>query len=115
MARKINWSTKDDNILAETVLNCIQNGKTQLIAFEEAAEKLNRTAAACGFRWNSTVRKYNEEQLKKYKKNRKITSSMVPIHDQVDGIKGSLVDVFNYIKELEQKVEHQQKEIGELN
>ncbi|MEK5645792.1 hypothetical protein BK138_35105 [Paenibacillus rhizosphaerae] len=57
MARKINWSTKDDNILAETVLNCIQNGKTQLIAFEEAAEKLNRTAAACGFRWNSTVRK----------------------------------------------------------
>jgi prespore-specific regulator len=51
------WTTEDDLLLAEVTLRHIREGSTQLAAFEEVAEKMGRTAAACGFRWNSTVRK----------------------------------------------------------
>lgn len=51
------WTTEDDLLLAETTLRHIREGGTQLSAFEEVAEKMGRTAAACGFRWNSYVRK----------------------------------------------------------
>jgi prespore-specific regulator len=51
------WSSEDDMILAEVTLRHIRDGGTQLSAFEEVAERLGRTPAACGFRWNSTVRK----------------------------------------------------------
>lgn len=51
------WSEEDDLILAETTLRHIREGSTQLTAFEEVGEKIGRTAAACGFRWNSCVRK----------------------------------------------------------
>lgn len=115
MVRKNNWSKNDDTILAETVLSCIQNGETQLKAFEEAAEKLGRTAAACGFRWNSVVRKEYKERLKKRKTTGRNTPSMNRIIEQMeDNINKPLVDVFNYIKELEQKIEDQNQEIGEL-
>jgi len=56
------WSHEDDLLLAETVLRHIREGSTQLDAFEEVGDKLNRTGAACGFRWNAIVRK------KKYEK-----------------------------------------------
>lgn len=51
------WSPEDDMILAEVTLQHIREGGTQLSAFEEVAERLGRTPAACGFRWNSSVRK----------------------------------------------------------
>lgn len=51
------WSTEDDLILAEVTLRHIREGSTQLTAFEEVGERIGRTAAACGFRWNSCVRK----------------------------------------------------------
>ncbi|MFT8871451.1 MAG: hypothetical protein ABF868_04060 [Sporolactobacillus sp.] len=51
------WSDADDARLAETVLSHIQKGSTQLAGFAEAGQLLSRTAAACGFRWNSLIRK----------------------------------------------------------
>ncbi|WP_199618913.1 RsfA family transcriptional regulator [Paenibacillus alkalitolerans] len=51
------WSAEDDLILAEVTLRHIREGSTQLSAFEEVGERIGRTAAACGFRWNSSVRK----------------------------------------------------------
>ncbi|WP_442603746.1 RsfA family transcriptional regulator [Paenibacillus sp. KN14-4R] len=51
------WSEDDDLILAEVTLRHIREGGTQLSAFEEVGERIGRTAAACGFRWNSFVRK----------------------------------------------------------
>jgi prespore-specific regulator len=51
------WSSEDDMVLAEVTLRHIRDGGTQLSAFEEVAERLGRTPAACGFRWNSSVRK----------------------------------------------------------
>lgn len=57
------WSAEDDLILAEVTLRHIREGSTQLTAFEEVGEKIGRTAAACGFRWNSCVRKRYEAAI----------------------------------------------------
>ena len=54
--RKDQWTTADDEKLAEIVIGYVQNGKTQLEAFSKAAEVLGRTKQACGFRWNKTLR-----------------------------------------------------------
>lgn len=54
--RKDQWTTADDEKLAEIVIGFVQNGKTQLEAFSHAAETLGRTKQACGFRWNKTLR-----------------------------------------------------------
>jgi len=60
-ARQDAWSPDDDLILAEVTLRHIREGSTQLSAFEEVGQRIARTSAACGFRWNSCVRKrYNE-------------------------------------------------------
>lgn len=57
------WSEEDDLILAEVTLRHIREGGTQLAAFEEVGERIGRTAAACGFRWNSFVRKKYESAI----------------------------------------------------
>lgn len=64
------WSGDDDLILAEVVLRHIREGSTQLAAFEEVGKKLSRTSAACGFRWNSTIRKKYEAAIALAKKQR---------------------------------------------
>ncbi|SEC10314.1 hypothetical protein [Paenibacillus sp. GP183] len=70
MARAIrndSWTQDNDKVLADTVLMHIRDGSTQLAAFESAAECLQRTSAACGFRWNSEVRKRYESEIKQSK------------------------------------------------
>lgn len=64
------WSTDEDLILAEVVLRHIREGSTQLSAFEEVGERLSRTSAACGFRWNSAIRKKYESAIALAKKQR---------------------------------------------
>jgi prespore-specific regulator len=65
------WNEDEDLLLAETVLRHIREGSTQLAAFEEVGKKLSRTSAACGFRWNSLVRKRYENAISLAKKQRK--------------------------------------------
>lgn len=65
------WSHEDDLLLAETVLRHIREGSTQLDAFEEVGDRLNRTGAACGFRWNAIVRRKYEQAIEIAKKQRK--------------------------------------------
>ncbi|WP_066194332.1 MULTISPECIES: RsfA family transcriptional regulator [Gracilibacillus] len=65
------WSHEDDLLLAETVLRHIRDGSTQLTAFDEVGDKLNRTSAACGFRWNAEVRQSYEQAVQIAKKQRK--------------------------------------------
>ncbi len=66
------WSHEDDLLLADTVLRHIREGSTQLAAFEEVAEALSRTSAACGFRWNSTIRKKYTAEVNMAKKKRTV-------------------------------------------
>ncbi|WP_088102604.1 RsfA family transcriptional regulator [Halalkalibacter urbisdiaboli] len=65
------WSHEDDVLLAETVLKHIREGSTQLRAFDEVGDELNRTSAACGFRWNAVVRQRYIKQIAEAKKERK--------------------------------------------
>ncbi|SFC20708.1 prespore-specific regulator [Bacillus sp. OV322] len=65
------WTDEDDLLLAETVLRHVREGSTQLNAFEEVGDKLNRTSAACGFRWNAVVRHTYDKALQLAKKQRK--------------------------------------------
>ncbi|MBS4203891.1 RsfA family transcriptional regulator [Lederbergia citrea] len=71
-ARQDAWNADEDNMLAEIVLSHIREGSTQLRAFEEAGGKLKRTAAACGFRWNSNIRKQYILGIELAKKQRKV-------------------------------------------
>ncbi|MEK4629992.1 MAG: RsfA family transcriptional regulator [Solibacillus sp.] len=65
------WVRENDELLAEAVIRHVKEGSTQLNAFEEASDLLNRTAAACGFRWNAVVRRLYEQELAQAKKERK--------------------------------------------
>lgn len=65
------WTQDEDLLLAEVVLRHIKEGSTQLTAFEEVGKQLSRTAAACGFRWNSYVRKQYKSGIEHAKKLRK--------------------------------------------
>lgn len=65
------WSHEDDLMLAETVLRHVREGSTQLKAFDEVGDRLSRTSAAVGFRWNAIVRDRYEQALKLAKKQRK--------------------------------------------
>lgn len=65
------WTHEDDLLLAETVLRHIREGSTQLNAFEEVGDVLNRTSAACGFRWNAEVRNTYVHAIELAKRQRK--------------------------------------------
>ena len=65
------WLEESDEVLAQAVIRHVKEGSTQLNAFEEAGDLLNRTAAACGFRWNAVVRKKYESELMQAKQERK--------------------------------------------
>ncbi|TSB45678.1 RsfA family transcriptional regulator [Alkalicoccobacillus porphyridii] len=65
------WSHEDDVLLAETVLTHIKDGSTQLRAFDEVGDALNRTSAACGFRWNAVVRQKHLKAIADAKRERK--------------------------------------------
>src|SRR5699024_37274 len=85
------WSHEDDLLLAETVLRHIREGSTQLNTFEEVGDCLNRTSAACGFRWNAEIRNQyiqaielakrqrdeKKRKLNKYKTNARLKSQPV--------------------------------------
>jgi prespore-specific regulator len=66
------WTEDEDIILAEAVLRHIREGSTMLNAFDEARIKLNRTSAACGFRWNAFVRKDYHNAVAIAKKERSL-------------------------------------------
>lgn len=68
ISRKDEWTEEHDLIVAETVLRNVRQGRTQTKAFEEVANKLNRTLAACSFRWNNTLRYKYETALELAKK-----------------------------------------------
>ena len=58
------WSVEEDTFLKESIINHILDNSTQIEAFKFVGEKLNRTPSACGFRWNSVVRKGCVEEIK---------------------------------------------------
>ncbi|MBA4537626.1 RsfA family transcriptional regulator [Bacillus aquiflavi] len=84
------WTPDEDLILAEIVLRHIREGGTQLQAFEEVGKQLSRTAAACGFRWNSSVRKQYKSGIELAKKQRKQYKKQVQENKQLEKSKDSI-------------------------
>lgn len=76
------WSHEDDLLLAETVLRHIREGSTQLNAFEEVGDYLNRTSAACGFRWNAEIRNQYINAIDLAKRQRKERKRELAKHNQ---------------------------------
>ncbi|QQK76738.1 RsfA family transcriptional regulator [Salicibibacter cibarius] len=114
------WSEEEDLMLAEIVLKNIREGRTQLQAFEEVGKKLERTSAACGFRWNATIRKKYDEAVKiakQQKKKQNTTekketaradeSSPAPRESAVETEQSlRLEDVITYLKKMEKDEKH---------
>ncbi len=101
------WTKEEDILLAETVLHHIREGKTQLEAFKEAGNKLSRTSAACGFRWNATLRKHYEDAIQVAKNNRKkITYNREVVAGEQDvnfqEIIKSIEKISNYYQSIDQ-------------
>ncbi|MEM1504945.1 RsfA family transcriptional regulator [Domibacillus sp. 8LH] len=86
------WSEENDLLLAETVLRHVREGSTQLKAFEEVGDTLNRTAAACGFRWNAVIRKQYEKALGLARKQRKQYFRSLQKKERASGIQVILED-----------------------
>lgn len=108
-SRQDAWTEDDDLLLAEVTLRHIREGSTQLAAFEEVGYRLGRTPAACGFRWNSMVRKKYEsaiqiakaqrQQLKAQGKKRYIPEKAGP-----DRMQDSPVSEGNVLQEVSQEL-----------
>ncbi len=81
VTRTDSWTEDHDLLLAETVLRYIREGKTQLEAFEDVAEQIDRTPAACTFRWNSTVRQKYEKAVEIAKKQRLMVKKNANVSD----------------------------------
>ncbi|WP_373895925.1 RsfA family transcriptional regulator [Virgibacillus natechei] len=123
------WTKDEDIILAETVLRHIRDGRTQLEAFKEVAEQLSRTSAACGFRWNATIRKHYQDRVQLAKEERKqngrkdIWSFTEPNTQERDTIetaigllekiKSTYPDESNIIQQEQEKIMNQLKEENE--
>jgi prespore-specific regulator len=58
------WTEQENQLLVNTLLNYVRDGKTQLQAFEDVGEKIDRSACACGFRWNKYLRQNYTQALK---------------------------------------------------
>lgn len=80
------WTEDDDLLLAEVTLRHIREGGTQLAAFEEVGENLNRTSAACGFRWNSLVRKKYETAIQIAKAQRHKRSQKKHTNKEINNV-----------------------------
>ncbi|MBU8908153.1 RsfA family transcriptional regulator [Desertibacillus haloalkaliphilus] len=92
--RSDSWTHEDDLMLAETVLRHIRTGSTQLRAFAEVGEKLERSSSACGFRWNHTVRKQYKSamELAKTHRNKLIKRKKANDSDQEEDIVQTEID-----------------------
>ncbi|ANV74213.1 RsfA family transcriptional regulator [Bacillus cereus] len=84
ISRQDSWTDDNDSLLASTVLQNIRNGGTQLAAFKEVAKLLARTPAACGFRWNSYVRKQYQEEIQQAKQDRKMGNNIPLSPSQIE-------------------------------
>ncbi|CAG9619821.1 RsfA family transcriptional regulator [Sutcliffiella rhizosphaerae] len=122
------WTQDEDLLLAEVVLRYIREGGTQLTAFEEVGKKLSRTSAACGFRWNSYVRKQYGAGIELAKKQRKelkkeqAIQQYLPVDEKYSSIDNKLYAtdnltisaVISYLNHLEQ-LENEYSKIKEEN
>ena len=104
LTRQDAWTQDEDLLLAEVVLRHIREGGTQLQAFEEVGRKLSRTAAACGFRWNSSIRKQYKSGIEVAKKQRKAIKKNPD--GEIDPIGNTVESKFEHEEKIEKESSH---------
>lgn len=110
------WTKDEDMMLAETVLRYIREGKTQLEAFKEVANKLSRTSAACGFRWNATIRKQYQSAIQLAKEERKDKSKYTSWKDEgpLDPLENESIDkAILILKQMKLKADQKMTEFDQ--
>jgi RsfA family transcription factor len=116
--RQDGWNQKDDSILATNVIEYIKTGKTQLEAFEIVGKHLKRTPAACGFRWNSFLRKQYTNEIQEAKalrmtlRGRQQSPSFK--HNGIENDNISFDDVLKSLVLIKQKLNNLNRENKEL-
>src|SRR5690606_34623370 len=110
-------------LLAEVTLRHIREGSTQLAAFEEVAEKLGRTPAACGFRWNSCVRKNYDaaiqiaksqrQGLNKRRRKKQVLVSQSELERQSDPV-SALATVIRFLRQQKQEYAETSNRVRQL-
>ncbi len=117
------WSEEEDRLLAETVISHIQTGRTQLEAFKEISDKLSRTKAACGFRWNALIRKQYEKEIETAKQLRKgeikTESAPMPTYlfetDKKEYLEGAGKPLYEDIDKISALLETMKDKISQLS
>ena len=128
------WSPDDDLMLAEVTLRHIRDGSTQLAAFEEVGQRIGRTSAACGFRWNSCVRKRYDEAIGMAKQQRQkrnylkkqgigtVREAQQLMGEDADAVKGevafaeslSLEAIIRYLRQWKNTVQEINRQLRQL-
>ena len=115
------WKQEEDTLLAETVINHIRAGNTQLSAFKEVGEKLSRTSSACGFRWNSKIRKIYEKEVSQAKQSiiRPRSTRVTPLpnnakNDEVHTKESAINISFNEVLDFLQALYHDSVKLKQL-
>lgn len=98
------WTKEEDVLLAETVLQHISKGKTQLDAFKQVGEYLSRTSAACGFRWNAQIRKQHTDAILIAKDNRKKSNDLRENRLSVNLENETLEKTISYLEKIRENV-----------
>ncbi|SIT02771.1 RsfA family transcriptional regulator [Alicyclobacillus vulcanalis] len=97
------WTPEDDERLAQLVLRHIRTGSTQLKAFEEAAQQLGRTAAACGYRWNGVIRKRYQDEIEAAKAERKTMHAKAHTQKAPSGPTESMQEVIRFLQTYDEQ------------
>lgn len=74
--RKRSWSEREDQLLLDRVVQYTREGKAQLKAFKDVGEELNRTPAACGYRWNAKLRRSFQEDFQQAKQSKESNATI---------------------------------------
>lgn len=116
------WSRSEDRLLADTVLEYIRKGQTQLEAFYDVGRIIERSPNAVGYRWNCYVRQSEsmrkkvkaakreylnrefygpEERISRsiYEENKRLIKENAVLFDEVQSLQGRLKD-YEFIEKI---------------
>lgn len=114
VSHKRNWSDQEDQMLIDKVTQYTQEGKTQLEAFQDAAEEIGRTSAACGYRWNAKLRNYPKTELEQAKQDEEGMTTQFPVIGEESHKATPLQIAMQYLECLHEYDIHSLKDIKNL-
>lgn len=70
MLAKVNWTKDEKEILGQTIMNCLIEGKDLHEGFKEVAKKINRPEGTCENFWYSFIKYDYSKELKELEEAR---------------------------------------------